>query len=85
MLAFVQVLPLLLLKLLLIQLFQITQYLVHKPFVQVHPSLLTGSTATGGNGSITYLWESSTTSASAGFSAASGTNNTQGYTPGCFH
>jgi hypothetical protein len=46
------------------------------------PSSLTGSTATGGNGSITYLWESSTTSASAGFSAASGTNNTQGYTPG---
>src|SRR4029079_3626351 len=46
------------------------------------PAALTGSLPTGGNGTYTYLWESSTTSAVAGFGSASGTNNTQNYTPG---
>ncbi len=46
------------------------------------PSALTGSVPSGGNGTYTYLWESSITSAVAGFSAASGTNNAQNYTPG---
>jgi large repetitive protein len=46
------------------------------------PAGLTGTLPTGGNGTYTYLWESSTTSAVAGFAAASGTNNTQNYTPG---
>ncbi|MDP3928569.1 MAG: hypothetical protein Q8R57_06065, partial [Bacteroidota bacterium] len=45
------------------------------------PATITGSTANGGNGTITYLWESSTTSASAGFAAAVGVNNTQNYLP----
>ncbi|MFM2358248.1 MAG: hypothetical protein RLY16_241, partial [Bacteroidota bacterium] len=46
------------------------------------PAALTGSTPTGGTGSYTYQWQSSTTSAAAGFAAASGTNNTINYTPG---
>lgn len=46
------------------------------------PAILTGSAPTGGNGTYTYLWESSTTSGVAGFAAASGTNNTQNYSPG---
>jgi len=33
-------------------------------------------------GSVTYLWESSTTSATAGFSTAAGTSNNQNYVPG---
>src|SRR5690606_26740156 len=45
------------------------------------PASLTGSTPTGGTGTYTYLWESSTTSASAGFANASGTNNTINYSP----
>jgi hypothetical protein len=46
------------------------------------PAVLTGSIATGGDGSsYTYSWLSSTTSASAGFALATGTNNTQNYTP----
>jgi hypothetical protein len=45
------------------------------------PAALTGSSPTGGNGSFAYTWISSTTSATAGFAAASGTNNTQGYAP----
>lgn len=45
------------------------------------PGTITGSLPTGGNGIFTYLWESSTTHFSSGFSAASGTNNTQNYTP----
>ncbi len=46
------------------------------------PATLTGSTPTGGNGSTyTYTWLSSTTSASAGFTTASGTNNAQNYSP----
>ena len=46
------------------------------------PAGLTGTLPTGGNGSYVYLWESSTTSAVAGFATASGTSNTQNYTPG---
>lgn len=46
------------------------------------PAQLTGSLPTGGTGTYTYLWESSTTSASAGFAPAAGTNNTQNYQPG---
>ncbi|KAF0197149.1 MAG: hypothetical protein FD166_2108 [Bacteroidetes bacterium] len=46
------------------------------------PGQINGSVPTGGNGSFTYLWESSTTSATAGFVAATGTNNQQNYTPG---
>jgi hypothetical protein len=46
------------------------------------PSSLSGSSLTGGNGTYTYLWESSTTSASTGFSTVSGTSNGQNYTPG---
>ena len=47
------------------------------------PSTITGSTPTGGNGtSYTYLWQSSTTSASAGYGAAAGTNNNSSYSPG---
>ena len=46
------------------------------------PAGLTGTLPTGGNGTYTYLWQSSTTSAVAGFAAAGGTNNTQNYTPG---
>lgn len=45
------------------------------------PSSLSGSLPTGGNGSFAYEWQSSTTSSSTGFSAASGTNNTQNYAP----
>nr|MCU0422581.1 hypothetical protein [Bacteroidia bacterium] len=45
------------------------------------PSALTGSTPAGGTGTYTYTWLSSTTSATTGFVAASGTNNTQNYTP----
>jgi hypothetical protein len=45
------------------------------------PGTITGSIPTG-NGTYTYLWESSTTSNTTGFSAASGTNNGQNYTPG---
>lgn len=41
-----------------------------------------GTTPTGGNGSYTYLWESSATSASSGFAAATGTNNAKDYSPG---
>ena len=41
-----------------------------------------GSAATGGDGTISYLWESSTTDASNGFGAAAGTNNTEDYSPG---
>ncbi|TRX40503.1 PA14 domain-containing protein [Flavobacterium restrictum] len=45
------------------------------------PAALTGSTPTGGSGTYAYLWESSTTSASAGFGNASGTNSNIGYSP----
>ncbi len=46
------------------------------------PSALTGALPTGGTGAYTYLWESSTTSAVAGFATAAGTSNGQNYTPG---
>ena len=45
------------------------------------PAALTGSTPTGGSGSYSYLWESSTTGSGSGFATASGTFNTIGYTP----
>ena len=46
------------------------------------PSGLTGTLPTGASGSYVYLWESSTTSAVAGFATASGISNTQNYTSG---
>ena len=46
------------------------------------PNALVGSTPTGGNGTYTYLWEASTTSATAGFVTASGTSNSINYSPG---
>jgi hypothetical protein len=42
---------------------------------------ITGSTPSGGDGSYTYLWESSITSSTSGFSTASGTSNGKDYTP----
>ena len=45
------------------------------------PATLKGSNPAGGNGSYTYLWERSTTNATAGFSACSGTNNAVNYSP----
>jgi|GEM_PF-2956579 len=46
------------------------------------PIALTGTVPTGGNGSYTYLWESSTTNNISGFSAAGGVNFNAGYIPG---
>jgi len=43
---------------------------------------ISGSTPTGGNGIFTYLWESSTTSATAGFAPAAGANSGINYTSG---
>lgn len=40
-----------------------------------------GTSPVGGTAPYTFTWESSTTSASAGFSTAPGTNNLQNYTP----
>ncbi len=45
------------------------------------PKMITGSAPSGGEGTYTYLWESSITSATAAFAPAGGTNNTQNYTP----
>jgi hypothetical protein len=45
------------------------------------PNLLTGSLPTGGTGTYSYVWLQSTVSATTGFVAASGTNNTQNYQP----
>ncbi|QNF34157.1 gliding motility-associated C-terminal domain-containing protein [Adhaeribacter swui] len=45
------------------------------------PQTINGSAPSGGNGTYTYLWESSITSATAAFAPAAGTNNTQNYTP----
>ncbi|WP_439879960.1 PKD-like domain-containing protein [Pontibacter sp. MBLB2868] len=47
------------------------------------PTEITGNAATGGEGtgSYTYLWESSTSSSSSGFTAATGTNNGVSYEP----
>src|SRR5450432_4663681 len=44
------------------------------------PLPLKGSIPTGATGAFTYLWESSTTSAVAGFGTAAGTSNGQNYT-----
>lgn len=46
------------------------------------PAALSGSIPLGGNGTYTYDWQSSTTSALAGFSTATGTSNGINYTPG---
>ncbi|MBK7964152.1 MAG: T9SS type A sorting domain-containing protein [Bacteroidetes bacterium] len=46
------------------------------------PSTITGATPYGGYGTYTYKWISSTTSATAGFGNATGTNNTVSYSPG---
>ena len=45
------------------------------------PAPLTGSTPTGGNGSFTFQWQNSNTSASAGFTDITNATN-QGYAPG---
>ncbi len=46
------------------------------------PTTITASTPTGGSGTTyTYSWLSSTTSATTGFAVASGTVNTQNYSP----
>ena len=46
------------------------------------PAALTGTTPAGGNGSYTYLWESSTSGQATGFAAATGINNAAVYAPG---
>ena len=48
----------------------------------VTPATLTGVPTGGSGGGYTYNWESSTTSASAGFGNATGTRNQQNYSPG---
>src|SRR5664279_3261348 len=45
------------------------------------PLPLNGSTPTGGNGAYNFLWESSTTSATSGFSLAAGIPNNKNYSP----
>ncbi|MEJ0083198.1 MAG: hypothetical protein WDM78_20125 [Puia sp.] len=45
------------------------------------PIALTGSTPTGATGTYTYLWESSVTSATTGFSTATGVSNGKNYSP----
>ena len=47
----------------------------------VQSAQLTGSSPSGGSGTFGYLWLQSTTSATSGFIAASGSNNTQNYQP----
>ena len=42
--------------------------------------IINGTIPTGGTGNFTYQWQSSTTSATAGFAAATGTNNAINYT-----
>jgi len=46
------------------------------------PGMISGGLPTGGNGTFTYLWESSITNSTSGFATASGTTNLQNYTPG---
>ena len=46
------------------------------------PLALTGATPTGGSGLYTYLWQSSTVSATSGYATAAGTTNGINYTPG---
>lgn len=48
----------------------------------VSGTIITASTPSGGNGTFTYNWLSSTTSATTGFANASGTRTGQNYTPG---
>jgi gliding motility-associated-like protein len=43
---------------------------------------LTGTTPDGGNGIYSYVWVSSTTNSTSGFSSATGTNNNDNYIPG---
>ncbi|RKS53018.1 galactose binding lectin-like protein [Gillisia mitskevichiae] len=43
---------------------------------------LTGTAVTGGNGSYTYLWESSIINSTSGFGPAAGTNDSENYIPG---
>ena len=45
------------------------------------PAAFTGTLPTGGTGTYTYLWESSITGASTGFGTATGTSNSQNYSP----
>ncbi|MFI5222120.1 MAG: Ig-like domain-containing protein, partial [Bacteroidia bacterium] len=45
------------------------------------PATFVGSVPGGGNGTFSYLWLISTTNGNTGFSVASGTNNTQNYSP----
>lgn len=49
--------------------------------INATPAVLTGSTPTGGNGSYTYRWEKSTTSATSTFSTAAGVTNEINYSP----
>jgi len=46
------------------------------------PGLITGSDPTGGNGTYSFSWSVSTTSATSGYTAAPGINNVRDYTPG---
>ncbi|WP_187262358.1 Ig-like domain-containing protein [Pontibacter beigongshangensis] len=46
------------------------------------PTTLTGSVPTGGSGSFSYLWESSTTGPDKGFTTATGDNTKPSYSPG---
>ncbi len=46
-----------------------------------NPKTLTGTNVTGGNGTYTYLWESSTTNSSSGFAPAKGQNDLADYDP----
>ncbi|HRO42324.1 MAG TPA: T9SS type A sorting domain-containing protein, partial [Flavipsychrobacter sp.] len=45
------------------------------------PAQLTGGVVSGGSGTNTYLWQSSTTNGTTGFSAATGTNSNANYSP----
>ncbi len=45
------------------------------------PPAISGSVPSGGDGSFSYLWESSTTGPASGFTTASGVNNQQNYSP----
>ncbi|GHA65516.1 hypothetical protein GCM10007389_17990 [Pontibacter akesuensis] len=46
------------------------------------PDIITGAQPTGGSGTYTYLWLSSTASATAGFNPAAGTNSGQNFVAG---
>jgi hypothetical protein len=46
------------------------------------PAALTGTVPTGGTGTFTYQWLSSTTGPFTGYTAATGTSTSQGYSPG---